>query len=882
MKLCIRKRNTLRKGKIHNTSRKKNQMKRTYRKIHTGGKYTDTVWYLFDKIKWEYTAENKSTTVRLTYTKEGRFSSGNSKFDVTLVYNPTDNSFILTMNRLNSIGKSYNKTLNIIFEFDVIDNNNYRIKYNTNSYCNFSITSTGSISTLHLEPNKVITFNGNVTEKYTFIIDRNNLSNYAFFLSLSEQMYKMYILNVSLEYPIPSFLNMLVVRDDNVLLNIICSNFKLFIEQLHSILPMSLPYRQYDGITPELTNVTEKSYLRCAQIMECFKNRQFNLADDINTIFLETFNAIYNTQTTTYILQHTQHTPRNEVLPFIFNRILGSHGKIGTPYIITHTLTNTDIIMKISNNISLHIDVVCAPESNDTCVTCLTNQKNKQCFQQTHTINYIIKSSEFINETIIGYVLNTIFFQKHNLKTPQLLELTNILNGELLEGELGNSVYQIGHFQSNDNCGSNIMEKADAVLDKLFNDEKYFNQIKIEYNGKIYYGCIPTHKDIIITMLLLQLSNTLQIVAEKLGMIHGDLKAGNVFFSIKPNYLTVDYPLNNTIKIKTNIRLKIADYGKSSIIYEGIRFYCDAFGSSLITTHTSARDEKLNENNEYSLDYGTLSIKVSMPIDLRHLPCPYFRSIDLYCVIISLAIQSPIFMNFYMRYDIGKLLFAGKDPLSLLSVELLANKTLLKHAMDKYPNSANFNAAIESIQQNKLMFSIHAQNPAIGPYIINIAMECIKLYFGSDKVASINTAFKILNKNKLNCLAIELCIDKCIKIFNYLQHVDTVIHHIDEFILKYRQFIFGIEPAVDIPVQNQEIDTILTQIEQTRILTTKLLDRTCDYIQPTIVAIEIMIVKLTRLLELVTLLHDKSHIWHICNKIINKLTAIKTNITPFV
>ena len=512
---------------------------------------------------------------------------------------------------------------------------------------------------------------------------------------------------------------------------------------------------------------------------------------------------------------------------------------------------------------------------------CLGNQKKTKCFPQTHNITYIIKSSEFINETIIGYVLNTIFFQNHNSTTPGVPELTNILNGELLEGELGNSVYQIGHFQSNDNCGSNIMEKADAELDKLFNDENYFNQIKIEYNGKIYYGCVPDHKDIIITMLLLQLSNTLQIVADNLGMIHGDLKAGNVFFSIKPNYLTVDYPLNNTIKIKTNIRVKIADYGKSSIIYEGIRFYCDAFGSSLITTHTSARDEKLNENNEYLLDYGTLSIKVSMPIDLWHLPCPYFRSIDLYCVIISLAIQSPIFMNFYMRYDIGNLLFADKDPLSLLSSELLA-KTLPKDVMDKYTQqsySANFNAVIESIQQNKSKFSDYVHTPDIGPYIINIAMECIKLHFVSTEVASINTAFKILNKNTLNCRAIELCIDKCIKIFNDTQHVDTIIRSIDEFILKYRQFIVGIEPVVYISVQNQEIDTILIQIEQTRILTTRLRDSTCDYIQLTIVAIEIMIVKLTRLLELVTPLQDKSHI---CNKIINELTEIKTNITPFV
>jgi hypothetical protein len=343
------------------------------------------------------------------------------------------------------------------------------------------------------------------------------------------------------------------------------------------------------------------------------------------------------------------------------------------------------------------------------------------CFPKTGTIEYIVKSSEFINETIIGYVLNTIFFPKHNNDNKHLLK--NALNGELLEGELGNSVYQIGHFQSNDNYGSNIMERADAELDKLFDIKlSYFNKIKMEYNDTKYYGCIPEHKDIIITMLLLQLSNTLKIVADELGMIHGDLKAGNVFFSIKPNYFTINYPLNTTINIKTNIRLKIADYGKSSIIYKGVRFYCEKPSLETIARLANIDDTVLLELNkdEYMVNNFVDSLMSSA---VRHRECPYFRSIDLYCVIISLAMQSPIFMDFYKDKRIADALFSTGDLL--------------------------------------------AKPPNINP----------------EELGSINTTFTILNKKQLKCGAIESCIYKCnadfIRLVSTTKNIDNIfLNHI--------------------------------------------------------------------------------------------------------
>ena len=566
--------------------------------------------------------------------------------------------------------------------------------------------------------------------------------------------------------PPPPFYDILTVNnDDKSLLVIIYENLSMFI---HALDDNNIPDERLEGSeTRWVSDVKESNgkllaYWKSVRLMECFKHSSFDYKNTINEIFLQIFLAKYDMDDKKYILQQNIESHK---LPFIFNSRLGPQGKIGTPYLITHQSTKTDIIMKISNNIRLNIDVVCAPESNSTCLKCKQRQQNEKCFPNTQTIEYIVKSSEFINETIIGYVLNTIFFPKHisndqyvysspEKQTPQPHELTNILNGELLEDELGNSVYQIGHFQSNDKYGSNIMERADAELDKLFDNKlTYFNKIKMEYNDKKYYGCIPEHKDIIITMLLLQLSNTLKIVADKLGMIHGDLKAGNVFFSIKPSYFTVNYPLNTSINIKTNIRLKIADYGKSSIIYKGVRFYCEKPSLETIARLANIDDTVLLEPNkdEYMVNNFIDSLMSSA---VRHRECAYFRSIDLYCVIISLAMQSPIFMYFYKDKGISAALFSTGDPLA------------------KPPN------------------------------------------INQEELGSINTAFTILNKKQLKCGAIESCISKCN--VDFIKLVSTT-KNIDDIFLNYTNILTMI-PSYEESNEYNDDNKIRTEFEKILLL----------------------------------------------------------------
>ena len=704
--------------------------------------------------------------------------------------------------------------------------------------------------------------------------------------------------------PPPAFVNILNSDMlDNDLLNNIYKNFGFFIKALTD---NEMPDPRLEA--PITRSITAGKPLpvhwKGVRLLECFDHSAFNYNIPINDIFLEIFDAVFDAKQEEYLLLKRQYEmlcelgfcqktydngELNTILdiiktfddnqliklipkeddrnllkqllkkgihekPFIFNRQLGPPGKVGTPYVIKHISTDTDIIMKISNNISLNINVVCAPESNSTCSKCIETQKKIVCFPHTKDIQYIVKSSEFINETIIGYVLNTIFFPKHindlTSQTNEQQKLDSILKGELLDkDELGNSVYQIGHFQSNDNYGSNIMEKADAELDKLFKGEslhtnEHFKKITMVYKEKKYFGCNPEHKDIIITMLLLQLSNTLKIVADELGMIHGDLKAGNVFFSIKDNYSLFEYPLNDTINIKTNIRLKIADYGKSSIIYKGIRFYCDSVASGVTnTTINWAKDADITNDNKYSTGFGMNILGATAAIKLRLLPCPYFRSFDLYCVIVSLAIQSEMFMQFYIDNQIYRALFVDKGT--------------------SRESNADSQLAIE----------------------LSITPVDSKM-----KIESIKTAISILNQSKFNgrfkCNGIEECIEKCVHVFD--KNVDkykSLLNKINGIIVKYREHIIDIEnDSAYSPPEVHTYNTIFNQIDAITNMTKKLQDRlnNCNYRNLTIESIKFINKELDTIYSDISRLTDTDYKNYICHTIITNLTEIKTNITPFV
>lgn len=341
---------------------------------------------------------------------------------------------------------------------------------------------------------------------------------------------------------------------------------------------------------------------------------------------------------------------------FNFKKILGKSGKVGTPYIFN--FENIDIIIKVSKNIKLYEREHHNLERYD----CFKYYKikNLDCVPAKESIQHVIGNSEYINETIIGYIFNFIFFNSYMRDDNNNYSLYNMLQGQPNNiGDLGNSVFQLGYFQNEDHSvGYNAMEKADNTIDKLFSSGD-FNKIKLQMKGK---NISDTNK--ILLILIQQVNNTLQILKNNYGFNHGDLKAGNIFYKIDDSYLKVDYPLDgysyfqtkkSNLKCKTNIRLKIADYGKSSLTFNGNRYYCNDMKykyHKILQIYSSPEKlsfQSLTDDGKYLFDFkGPYALEISM----RHLVCPYFLSADYYVFIVSWSLQCKEFYDFLINNKI--------------------------------------------------------------------------------------------------------------------------------------------------------------------------------------------------------------------------------------
>ena len=414
---------------------------------------------------------------------------------------------------------------------------------------------------------------------------------------------------------------------------------------------------------------------------------------------------------------------------------LGPVGKVGTPYVYRYNCggLNQDIIIKVSNSISVYSNFVsCESKRNDS--TCLKKNRcfsfyklehNTSCLPSHNTIKRVIGSSEYVNETIIGYILNLTFFP-HLMNSRRNYPLKDYLKGSLVEGSMGNSVFQMGFFQESgkkSRYGFNVMEKADNTLDKLMVQKdglSPFQSIRAIINGKEFNG--NDHPDIIFLVLMSQLNNTMIIITRDYAFNHGDLKAGNFFYKIDSEYMNIDYPINPLDPIskhfvKTNIRLKIADYGKSSLTFNGTRYFCDeAKIKPLITLgektgHYPAQkayESMLSENGPYVFGRGRIG---DVQAALRHTGCPFFLSADYYTLIISWAIQSPEILDMLTRYKFLNHLFPEVIP-DILQIDNIYYKRFIESKKPK-------------------------------------------------KLASINTAFELLDGLVLQCDAIDRCYKLC-------------------------------------------------------------------------------------------------------------------------
>ena len=248
-----------------------------------------------------------------------------------------------------------------------------------------------------------------------------------------------------------------------------------------------------------------------------------------------------------------------------------THGKIGT--IDTITCSQIPLILKTSPIPTLNMTIFHSTNNS---------HKGPNPSSTIKPIKYFAGSTEFINETIIGLLLNLI--------TPKY------------------SVKQ--HLSSicQENIGLNIQEKADQDLSSYINSDD-FNILTFD-------------------KMLLQLIKTIKALQIQYNFIHGDLKAKNIL-------------------VKNDIA-KIADYGKSSITVNNIRFYnrLDKFIKRRFITFLL--DPIYNNQTELL----TYNYNLSIPdtnIDLRHRRSLFYLNFDIYTLLVSIALEHKIFYNYIKK-----------------------------------------------------------------------------------------------------------------------------------------------------------------------------------------------------------------------------------------
>lgn len=381
------------------------------------------------------------------------------------------------------------------------------------------------------------------------------------------------------------------------------------------------------------------------------------------------------------ILKNTTHinsefitSEENKNFVFEYVKRLGPKGKVGTPYVFK--CDGNDVIFKES----LHIDTESQNYiDREDLFKCLKNPGGIHPSCVKHEYPHIfVGSSEYVNEIIIGFILNSIFF-------PNLMQYQRSLNdlclGRTTDDDAGFSVFQLGYFQARDMnnklVGYNVMEKADGTIDKVFTDINNINspyrKIKIYDHNNILVD--NTNFDNVISHVLHQIIIALYTLSSQYDFFHGDLKAGNVFYKIDDWYLENDNLLNGHI---SNIRIKIADYGKCSITYENKRYFCrEAKAQYIVDTFVKSFDvTKEMENNMLTKNIiinGNNKVihlylyNIHELFELRHSGCPTFKTIDLYILIVSLCLQSVYFYDFCKRKGIIMALFGEDIPITTTS-----------------------------------------------------------------------------------------------------------------------------------------------------------------------------------------------------------------------
>ncbi|XWV26724.1 putative serine/threonine-protein kinase [Tupanvirus soda lake] len=324
-------------------------------------------------------------------------------------------------------------------------------------------------------------------------------------------------------------------------------------------------------------------------------------------------------------------------------------------------------------------------------------------------IHISTKNDNFINEILINLTIEKILFGINNDAYDHYIKYYNYFIANI------NGVYR----------GCVIMEKMDGSLDRLFNEINRLFHEDSEKNNILNALYDSVVKQIVPSLLALK--------TKEHQFTHTDMKAENVFFKEIDLSSTTSSNNNSDFTINTDGRtitykFYVADFDKSSITYNGVRFYNDYTSSHSVFTkvvfdpqsfYTRYMDFAQDPNS-----YGIFRTLEGIPTEvfaMRYIMFPFFLFFDLQSLCFSL------FSHEAPYYDI----IEGTEYYKLLSLIFGDGLSNIRNIYRSYniPYAGDFSKLMNPLVVNpnirilkpkmKDLFSAYSIDEIVSPHKVN-------------------------------------------------------------------------------------------------------------------------------------------------------------------
>lgn len=418
-------------------------------------------------------------------------------------------------------------------------------------------------------------------------------------------------------------------------------------------------------------------------------------------------------------------------------------------------------------------------------------------------INKIVRSSSYVNKIQIGNILNKIFYKTCDIQcTANSSQLLDILNphetiqtdalvdasqnniridenvqqlNEMLPtygggggpnpievSSLQNSVLQIGWFKmDNDGC---VAYESNGKLYNMANFGKR-DIDKFKINDMPQNPTNSLHTRILYFAVIHQLLYAFKKITEthdsknNVYFNHGNLIANNIHIKFHEKYNDLKYPINDTTTIKTNFRVKIANFDYSSILYEKTR-YVSNLPKKIYGQKQFEENELKDIDNLYKLfrsnvkqteiEFKNVFKTVeSFKKFIRYNPAPVPFAMEFYVLVISTCLQNKVFFFIFRQFYFDLLFDANLTNANLNALDERVKSSMsykiYKSIMDAKKsfvpsNIDSINLPIQILIDNKVYFKVNAVDK-----IFERNIQYLNIL-----ISDINNKLTIYNTIKLN------------------------------------------------------------------------------------------------------------------------------------